>query len=91
MGSEGGVDWVKSVGKLNVESDAGAVGEFPPLVWAEDGVGFGDGGAGVEEFDFASDATNDQFGFRKRFGEVRDFGRKGLLRLLPEGGGWGQK
>ncbi len=91
MDCEGGVDRIKAVGKLDVESDAGAVGEFPPLVGAEDGVGFGDGGAGVEEFDFSLDRANDQFGLGKRFREVRDLGRKGLLRFLPEGGGGGQK
>ena len=91
LGSEGGVDRVKPLGKLDVESDAGPVGEFPPLVGAEDGVGFGDGGAGVEEFDFSLYRANDQFGLGKRFREVRDLGRKALLRFLPEGGGGGQK
>ena len=76
---------------MDVEADAGAVGEFPPFVRAEDGVGFGDGGAGVEEFDFSLDRANDQFGFWKWFGKIGDLGRKGLFRLLPEGGGWGQK
>jgi len=55
---EGGVDRVRAVGKLDVESDASAVGEFAPFVGSKDGVGFRDGGAGIEEFDFASDATN---------------------------------
>ena len=89
LGCKRGVDRIKAVGKLDVESDTGAVGEFPPLVWAEDGVGFGDGGAGVEEFDFSLYRANDQFGFWKWFREVRDLGRKGLFRLLPEGGGGG--
>jgi len=91
LGGERGVDRIKAIGKLDVESDAGAVGEFPPLVGAEDGVGFGDGGAGVEEFDFSLYRANDQFGLGKWFREVRDLGRKGLLRFLPEGGGGGQK
>jgi len=67
MGREGGVDGVRSVGKLDIEADAGAEGEFAPFVGAEDGVGFGDGGAGIEEFDFASDTTNHQIGFGKWF------------------------
>ena len=67
LGREGGVDRVRAVGKLDIEADAGAVGEFPPFVGAEDGVGFGDGGAGVEEFDFATDATNHKIGFGKGF------------------------
>jgi hypothetical protein len=87
LGCERGVDRIKAVGKLDVESDAGPVGEFPPLVGAEDGVGFGDGGAGVEEFDFSLDRANDQFGFGKWFGKVGALGRKGLFRFLPEGGG----
>ena len=89
LGGEGGIDRIKAVGKLDVEADAGAVGEFPPFVRAEDGVGFGDGGAGVEEFDFSLDRANDQFGFWKWFGKIGDLGRKGLFRLLPEGGGGG--
>ncbi len=76
---------------MDVEADAGAVGEFPPLVWAEDGVGFGDSSSGIEEFDFSLDRANDQFGFGKWFGKIGDLGRKGLFRFLPEGGGWGQK
>ena len=87
LGREGGVDGVRSVGKLDVEADTGAVGKFAPFVGTEDGVGFGDGGAGVEEFDFASDATNDQFGFRKWFRKIRALRRKRLFRFLPEGGG----
>ena len=87
LGCERGVNRIKAVGKLDVESDAGPVGEFPPLVGAEDGVGFGDGGAGVEEFDFSLDRANDQFGFGKWFGKVGALGRKGLFRFLPEGGG----
>ena len=76
---------------MDFESNAGAVGEFPPLVRAEDGVGFGDGGAGVEEFYFSLDRANDQFGLGEWFGKIRDLGRKGLFRFLPEGGGGGQK
>jgi len=91
LGCERGVDRIKAIGKLDVEADACAVREFPPLVGAEDGVGFGNGGAGVEEFDFSLYRANDQFGLGKRFREVRDLGRKGLLRFLPEGGGGGQK
>jgi len=64
---EGGVDGVRSVGKLDIEADAGAVREFSPFIGAEDGVGFRDGGAGIEEFDFASDTTNHQIGFGKWF------------------------
>ena len=52
LGCEGGVDRVKPVGNLDVEANAGAVREFSPFIGAEDGVGFGDGGAGIEEFDF---------------------------------------
>jgi len=37
---EGGIDWVKPVGKLDVEADASAVRKFAPFVGAEDGVGF---------------------------------------------------
>ena len=91
LGCERGVDRIKAIGKLDVEADACAVREFPPLVGAEDGVGFGNGGTGVEEFDFSLYRANDQFGLGKRFREVRDLGRKGLLRFLPEGGGGGQK
>ena len=91
LGREGGVDGVRAVGKLDVKSDAGAVGEFAPFVGAEDGVGFGDGGAGIEEFDFSSDTTNDQIGFGKWFRKVGAFGWKRLFRFLPERGGGGQK
>jgi len=89
LGREGGVDGVRAVGKLDVEADTGAVEKFAPFVRTEDGVGFGDGGAGVEEFDFSLDRANDQFGFWKWFGKIGDLGWKGLFRLLPEGGGWG--
>ena len=88
---EGGIDRVRAVGELDVESDAGAVGEFAPFVGAEDGVGFGDGGAAIEEFDFASDTTNHQIGFGKWFRKVGTFGWKRLFRFLPGRGGWGQK
>jgi len=87
LGREGGVDGVRSVGKLDVEADTGAVGKFAPFVGTEDGVGFGDGGAGVEEFDFALYRANDQFGFRKWFRKIRALRRKRLFRFLPEGGG----
>jgi hypothetical protein len=89
LGCERGVDRIKAIRKLDVEADAGAVRYFAPFVRAEDSVGFGDGGAGVEEFDFSLDRANDQFGLGKWFREVRDLGRKGLFRLLPEGGGGG--
>ena len=91
LSREGGVDRIRTVGKLDVEADTGAVGKFAPFVGTEDGVGFGDGGAGVEEFDFALYRANDQFGFGKRFGKVGALGRKGLFWFLPEGGGGGQK
>ena len=91
LSSEGGVDGVKPVRSLDIEADAGAVGKFPPLVGAEDCVGFGDGGAGIEEFDFSLDRANNQFGFWKWFGKIGDLRRKGLFRFLPEGGGGGQK
>jgi len=89
LGREGGVDGVRPFGKQNVEADTGAVGKFAPFVGTKDGVGFGDGGAGVEEFDFASDATNHQFGFGKCFRKVGALGWKGLFRFLPERGGRG--
>jgi len=74
---------------LDVEANAGAVRKFTPFVRAEDGVGFGDGGAGVKEFDFSLDRANDQFGFWKWFRKIGDLGRKRLFRVLPEGGGGG--
>ncbi len=86
LSCEGGVDRVSAIGKLDVEADAGAVGQFAPFIGAEDGVGGGDGGAGVEEFDFAFDRANDQFCGGKWVGEVGDLGRKRLFRVLPE---WG--
>ena len=76
---------------MDIESDASAVGEFAPFVGSKDGVGFGDGGAGIEEFDFASDTTNHQIGFGKWFRKVGTFGWKRLFRFLPERGGGGQK
>jgi hypothetical protein len=89
LGCERGVDRIRTVRELDVEADTGAVGKFTPFVGTENGVGFGDGGAGIEEFDFASDTTNHQFGFGKCFRKVGALGRKGLFRFLPEGGGGG--
>ena len=86
LGCQGGVDWVRAIGKLDVEADAGAVGQFAPFIGAEDGVGGGDGSACVDKFDFAFDRANDQLGGGKWVGEVGDFGRKRLFRVLPE---WG--
>ncbi len=86
LGCEGGVDRVKTFGKLDIEADAGAVEEFAPFIGAEDGIGGGDGSACVEEFDFAFDRANDQFGGGDWVGKVGVFGRKRLFRVLPE---WG--
>jgi len=86
LGCEGGVDWVRAIGKLDVEADASAVGEFAPFIGSENGVGGGNGSACVEEFDFAFDRANDQFGGGEWVGQVGGFGRKRLFRVLPE---WG--
>ncbi len=74
---------------MDLKADTGVVGEFAPFVGSKDGVGWGDGGAGIEKLDFACGAANHQLGFGDGAGKVGDLAWEGLLRFLPEGCGGG--